>query len=93
MRLYYGTPEDIDKWMELVASVRSSFPGLETQAALDEHRAVVIKFMSKRQAICVKVGDEITVKVMEIDKQGRINLSRKVLLKDEEKNQENKTEE
>jgi polyribonucleotide nucleotidyltransferase len=31
----------------------------------------------------VKVGDEITVKVMEIDGQGRINLSRKVLLKDE----------
>ena len=28
----------------------------------------------------VKVGDEITVKVMEIDPQGRINLSRKVLL-------------
>lgn len=31
----------------------------------------------------VKVGDEITVKVMEIDSQGRINLSRRVLLKDE----------
>ncbi len=29
-----------------------------------------------------KVGDEIRVKVVEIDKQGRINLSRKVLLKD-----------
>ncbi|MDX9917336.1 MAG: polyribonucleotide nucleotidyltransferase [Gudongella sp.] len=31
----------------------------------------------------VKVGDEITVKVIEIDSQGRINLSRKALLKDE----------
>ncbi len=29
-----------------------------------------------------KIGDEIRVKVIEIDKQGRINLSRKVLLKD-----------
>ncbi|WP_207707022.1 polyribonucleotide nucleotidyltransferase [Heliorestis acidaminivorans] len=29
----------------------------------------------------VKVGDEITVKVIEIDKQGRVNLSRKELLK------------
>lgn len=28
----------------------------------------------------VKVGDEVTVKVMEIDKQGRINLSRKALI-------------
>ena len=59
MRLYYGTPEDIDKWMELVASVRSSFPGLETQAALDEHRAVVAEFMAERQAICVKADNEI----------------------------------
>lgn len=33
----------------------------------------------------VKVGDEILVKVTEIDRQGRINLSRKELLKNEEK--------
>ena len=32
-----------------------------------------------------KVGDMITVKVTEIDKQGRINLSRKVLLREEQK--------
>lgn len=32
----------------------------------------------------LSVGDEILVKVMEIDKQGRINLSRKVMLEDEE---------
>jgi polyribonucleotide nucleotidyltransferase len=31
------------------------------------------------------VGDEILVKVIEIDKQGRINLSRKDALKDQEK--------
>ncbi|OLS01768.1 polyribonucleotide nucleotidyltransferase [Tissierella creatinophila] len=31
----------------------------------------------------LKVGDELLVKVMEIDNQGRINLSRKVLLEDE----------
>ncbi|KFN93147.1 polyribonucleotide nucleotidyltransferase [Tetragenococcus muriaticus PMC-11-5] len=30
------------------------------------------------------VGDEVLVKVTEIDKQGRINLSRKAMLKDEE---------
>ncbi|WP_409227485.1 polyribonucleotide nucleotidyltransferase [Gudongella sp. SC589] len=36
----------------------------------------------------VSVGDEIMVKVMEIDKQGRINLSRKVLLKEEPKTEE-----
>lgn len=38
-----------------------------------------------------KIGDQITVKVTEIDKQGRINLSRKVLLKEtEEKKSEDK---
>ena len=33
----------------------------------------------------VKIGDVITVKVIEIDKQGRVNLSRKVLLKKSKK--------
>lgn len=38
-----------------------------------------------------KIGDQITVKVTEIDKQGRVNLSRKVLLKEaEEKNSDEK---
>lgn len=38
------------------------------------------KRVEKVEDIC-KVGDEITVKVMEVDRQGRINLSRKALLK------------
>jgi polyribonucleotide nucleotidyltransferase len=33
----------------------------------------------------VKLGDEILVKVTEIDRQGRVNLSRKAVLEDEEK--------
>ncbi len=33
----------------------------------------------------LKMGEEILVKVTEIDKQGRVNLSRKALLKDENK--------
>lgn len=53
MQLNYGIPEDIEKWMRLVTQVRGSFPGLETQAALDDHRATILKFMDKRQAICV----------------------------------------
>lgn len=36
----------------------------------------------------VKVGDEVMVKVTEIDRQGRINLSRKELLKAEPDNKE-----
>ena len=37
----------------------------------------------------VKVGDEIEVKVMEIDRQGRVNLSHKVLLKKSEEEKSN----
>lgn len=60
MKLCYGMPEDIEKWMELVLRVRWNFPGLETQEALNEHRTTVLKFMGKRQAICVKEGDKLT---------------------------------
>ncbi|PFL34490.1 polyribonucleotide nucleotidyltransferase [Bacillus cereus] len=40
----------------------------------------------------VKIGDIITVKVIEIDKQGRVNLSRKVLLKEEQEKEAAKEE-
>ncbi|PEV14280.1 polyribonucleotide nucleotidyltransferase [Bacillus thuringiensis] len=40
----------------------------------------------------VKIGDVITVKVIEIDKQGRVNLSRKVLLKEEQEKEAAKQE-
>ncbi|MBM7711937.1 MULTISPECIES: polyribonucleotide nucleotidyltransferase [Enterococcus] len=38
----------------------------------------------------VKLGDEVLVKVTEIDRQGRVNASRKALLKDEESKKEEK---
>ena len=59
MQLFYGVPEDIENWMSLVTLVRRNFPGLETGEKLDEHKATVLSFMSKRQAICVKEGNEI----------------------------------
>lgn len=59
MQLFYGVPEDIEQWMSLVTRVRWNFPGLETQEKMDEHRATVLRFMGKRQAICVKEGNEI----------------------------------
>ena len=54
-----GIEQDIESWMELVRSVRWSFPGLETQEALDEHRNTVLEFMSQNRAICVKSGNRI----------------------------------
>ena len=54
-----GTEQDIDSWMELVQSVRRTFPGLETEAALKEHRNTVLEFMNQKRAICVKAGNKI----------------------------------
>lgn len=59
MRVEYGISRDIDSWMTLVKEVSWNFPGLETQEALDEHKATVLRFMSKRQAIYVKEENKI----------------------------------
>lgn len=59
MIISYGTSEDIENWMKLVDCIRLNFPGLETQAGLDDYKATVLKFMGKRQAICVKNDGEI----------------------------------
>ena len=55
----FGAPERIDEWMRLVAKVRGGFPGLETAEALEEHRATVLRFMEKRQALCAVEGRAI----------------------------------
>ena len=55
----YGTPADLDSWMALVTAVRVNFPGLETAESLADHRATVLRFMEKRQALCVKDGDRV----------------------------------
>ena len=59
MQLFYGVPEDIENWMNLVTRISWNFPGLETQKQLDEYKYTVLRFMGKRQAICVKEGNEI----------------------------------
>ena len=50
---------DLDGWMGLVEQVRDSFPGLETQAALEEHRKTVLEFISRKAAICAKREDQV----------------------------------
>ena len=45
--------------MNLITEVRWNFPGLETQEKLSEHKTTVLKFMNKRQAVCVKEEAEI----------------------------------
>ncbi|MFH1777601.1 MAG: polyribonucleotide nucleotidyltransferase [Candidatus Omnitrophota bacterium] len=47
------------------------------------------KYVSKVEDV-VKIGDEVLVKVIEIDEQGRVNLSRKQAIKEKGKNPPNK---
>lgn len=54
-----GAPEDIDAWMTLVRRLRNNFPGLETGAALADHRATVLRFMADGRALCIKSGSAI----------------------------------
>lgn len=55
----FGTPDDLPSWMSLVRRVAWNFPGLETEAALEEHAATVSKFISKGNAVCAVEGDAI----------------------------------
>lgn len=59
MVIGYGDAAGIDEWMALVKSISQSFPGLETEEALSEHRATVLRFMDERRAICAKDGGKI----------------------------------
>ena len=54
MEVLFGKESDIDSWMELVKQVSWNFPGLETDDRIEEHKMTVLKFISKRQALCVK---------------------------------------
>lgn len=55
----FGNLDDIESWMELVNSVSWNFPGLETMKGIEEHKTTVERFMEKKQAICVKDGNEV----------------------------------
>lgn len=59
IRIEHGVQADIHSWMRLVQTVSGSFPGLETEEALAEHRQTVLGFMSRHEAICAKQDGEI----------------------------------
>lgn len=54
MIIQLGTEQDIDHWMNLVEKVRDSFPGLETEEALNEHRNIVLDFMNRNSQFVQK---------------------------------------
>ena len=67
MKVEYGMPLDIESWMELVQSVSWNFPGLETEAAIEDHRKTVLRFKRENRALCVK-ADENVVGVLLLSK-------------------------
>ena len=58
-KVLFGIPSDIESWMDLVNQVSWNFPGLETLEKIEEHKETVLRFMSKKQALCMKDGDEV----------------------------------
>ena len=59
MKVEYGTTQDIESWMELVQRVSWNFPGLETEAAIEDHRRTVLRFMGENRALCVKDAGKV----------------------------------
>lgn len=81
---YLGTVKRVEKYGAFV----ELFPGKEGLVHISQ---LDLNRVAKVQDV-VNVGDSIMVKVTEIDDHGRINLSRKALLKQENKNAERKKE-
>ncbi|AZU61531.1 polyribonucleotide nucleotidyltransferase [Neobacillus mesonae] len=82
-QLYLGKVKRIEKFGAFVEIFQGK-DGLVHISELAEERVGKVEDV-------VKIGDEILVKVTEIDKQGRVNLSRKAVLKEQrEKAEENK---
>ncbi|HLS35370.1 MAG TPA: polyribonucleotide nucleotidyltransferase [Bacillota bacterium] len=77
--MYLGTVKRIEKFGAFVEILKGQ-DGLVHISELDTKH-------TKRVEDVVSIGDEIMVKVKEIDRQGRINLSRKAVLLEQEKEQ------
>lgn len=79
--IYLGTVKRIEKFGAFVELFKGK-DGLVHISQLAEERVNKVEDV-------VSIGDKIMVKVREIDNQGRVNLSRKAVLKEEKANKEN----
>ena len=59
MEVLFGSSSDIEQWMKLVKRVSWNFPGLETEESIEEHLRTVLRFMNKKQALCIKCNGKI----------------------------------
>ncbi|MCM3441051.1 polyribonucleotide nucleotidyltransferase [Metabacillus halosaccharovorans] len=78
-QMYLGKVKRIEKFGAFV-EIFSGKDGLVHISELAEERVGKVEDV-------VSIGDELLVKVTEIDKQGRVNLSRKAVLKEQKENQ------
>ncbi|MGE8204036.1 polyribonucleotide nucleotidyltransferase [Heyndrickxia sp. NPDC080065] len=79
-QIYLGKVKRIEKFGAFV-EIFSGKDGLVHISEIAEERVRKVEDV-------LKIGDEILVKVLEIDNQGRVNLSRKAVLKEQKENQE-----
>lgn len=70
VRIRQAVQGDIDSWMRLVEQVRDSFPGLETAEALAEHRATVLEFMAREEALCAEKDGELVGALLFLHSEG-----------------------
>lgn len=69
MEIRAAKAQDIEAWMALVEKVRNAFPGLETAAAMEEHRATVLGFMEEGSAVCaVEAGSMAGVLLFSVER-------------------------
>lgn len=54
-----GRESDIHDWMILIDKVKASFPGLEAEEAMEEHKDTVLSFIRKQSAICAIKDNKI----------------------------------
>jgi len=80
-QMYLGKVKRIEKFGAFV-EIFNGKDGLVHISELAEERIGKVEDV-------VAIGDEILVKVTEIDKQGRVNLSRKAVLKEQKEQAEN----
>lgn len=72
MEIRLAQAQDIDAWMVLVQQVRDAFPGLETAAAMEEHRKTVLRFIAQSSAICAADADRIVGILLFSKEQGEL---------------------
>ena len=72
-RIAYAGLANLASWMELMGVMRENFPGLETQAALEEYEKTVMKNIARKSAVCALDGDRVVGLILFSVNQNRLS--------------------